>query len=169
MPEYESMRTIQWLFVVGVLLFITGIGFVIAGARSARLGTPVEAAAPAAAPVASVKQIMAAITGPAASTVYNSVGTVVSAQGVKETAPQNDEEWTALAASAAALVESGNLMLTPGRAIDNGDWVKMTQDMIEKGKLVIKAADEKSTEGILSSGSDLNVTCDNCHARYQRQ
>lgn len=163
------MRTIQWLFVVGVLLFITGIGFVIAGARSARLGTPVEAAAPAAAPVASVRQIMTAITGPAANTVYNSVGTVVSAQGVKETAPQNDEEWTALAATAAALVESGNLMLTPGRAIDNGDWVKMTQDMIEKGKLVIKAAEAKSTEGILASGSDLNVTCDNCHARYLRQ
>ena len=163
------MRTIQWLFVVGVLLFITGIGFVIAGARSARLGTPVEAAAPPAAPVASVKQIMAAITGPAATTVYNSVGTVVSAQGVKETAPQNDDEWTALAATAAALVESGNLMLTPGRAIDNGDWVKMTQDMIDKGKLVIKAAEEKSTEGILASGSDLNATCDNCHERYLRQ
>jgi hypothetical protein len=158
------MRTIQWLFVVGVLLFITGIGFVIAGAREAR-----SAAAPSATPVASVKQIMAAITGPAANTVYNAVGTVVSVDGVKETAPQNDEEWAALAATAAALVESGNLMLTPGRAIDNGDWVKMTQDMIEKGKAVIKAAEDKSTEEILSSGSDLNVTCDTCHERYRRQ
>jgi hypothetical protein len=169
MPEYEGMRTIQWLFVVGVLLFITGIGFVIAGAREARSAAPAADAAPVTTPVASVKQIMAAITGPAANTVYNSVGTVVSVSGIKETAPQNDEEWTALAATAAALVESGNLMLTPGRAIDNGDWVKMTQDMIEKGKLVIKAAEEKSTEGILASGSDLNVTCDNCHERYQRQ
>lgn len=169
MPEYEGMRTIQWLFVVGVLLFITGIGFVIAGAREARSAGPAVEAATITTPVASVKQIMAAITGPAANTVYNAVGTVVSASGIKETAPQNDEEWTALAATAAALVESGNLMLTPGRAIDNGDWVKMTQDMIDKGKLVIKAAEEKSTEGILSSGSDLNATCDNCHGRYRRE
>ena len=163
------MRTIQWLFVVSVLLFITGIGFVIAGAREARSAGPPVAAAPVAMPVATIKQIMSAITGPAATTVYDSVGTVISAQGIKETAPQNDDEWAALAATAAALVESGNLLLTPGRAIDSGDWVKMTQDFIDKSTVVIKAAEEKSTEGILSAGSELNATCDNCHERYQRQ
>ena len=164
-----DMRTIQWLFVVGVLLFITGIGFVIAGAREARSAGPAAEAAPVVTPVASVKQIMAAITGPAAAAVYNSVGTVVSVDGIKETAPQNDEEWAALGNQAAALVESGNLLLVPGRAIDNGDWVKMTQDFIEKSKVAMKAADSKSTDAVLSAGSDLNVTCDNCHARYQRQ
>jgi hypothetical protein len=164
-----DMRTVQWLFVVGALLFISGIGFVIAGAREARSAGPAAAAAPSTTPVASVKQIMAAITGPAANTVYNSVGTIVSAQGVKETAPQNDEEWAALAATAAALAESGNLLLVPGRTIDNGDWVKMTQAFIEKSKLAIKAAEEKSTEGILSAGSEINETCDTCHERYQRQ
>jgi hypothetical protein len=163
------MKTVQWLFVVGVLLFITGIGFVIAGAREARSAGPAVEAAPITTPVASVKQIMAAITGPAANTVYNSVGTVVSASGIKETAPQNDEEWAALAATAASLAESGNLLLTPGRAIDNGDWVKMTQDFIEKSKVAMKAAEQKSTEAILSAGSDLNQTCDTCHERYQRQ
>jgi cytochrome c556 len=161
------MRTIQWLFVVGVLLFLTGIGFVIAGARSARLATPVEAA-PITTPVASIKQIMAAITGPAATTVYNAVGTVVNAEGIKETAPQNDEEWAALASTAAALAESGNLMLTPGRAVDTGDWVKMTQAFIEASKEAVKAAEAKSTEGILSAGSNINETCDTCHERYQQ-
>ena len=163
------MRTIQWLFVVGVLLFITGIGFVIAGAREARSASPAAETAPVTTPVATVKQIMAAITRPAAAAVYNSVGTVVSVDGIKETAPQNDDEWILLGSQAAALVESGHLMLAPGRAIDNGDWVKMTQDFIEKSKVVIKAADAKSTDAILSAGSDLNVTCDNCHARYMRQ
>ena len=33
------MKLVHWLFVVSVLLFVTGIGFVIAGARSAR-GAP---------------------------------------------------------------------------------------------------------------------------------
>jgi hypothetical protein len=164
------MRTVQWLFVVGVLLFITGIGFVIAGAREARSAGPAAAdAAPAVTPVATIKQIMAGITGPAAAAVYNSVSTVVSLEGIKETAPQNDEEWAALAATAASLAESGNLLLTPGRAIDNGDWVKMTQDFIEKSTLAMKAAEQKSTDAILSAGSELNQTCDTCHERYQRQ
>ena len=164
-----NMRTIQWLFVVGVLLFITGIGFVIAGAREARSAAPAAEAPPVATPVASVKQIMAAITGPAATTIYNSVGTIVSVTGIKETAPQNDEEWAALAATAASLAESGNLLLTPGRAIDNGDWVKMTRDFIDKSTVAMKAAEQKSTEAILSAGSDLNETCDTCHEKYQRQ
>ena len=163
-----NMRTIQWLFVVGVLLFITGIGFVIAGAREARSVGPAVEAAPVAAPVASVKQIMAAITGPAATTIYNSVGTIVSAAGIKETAPQNDEEWAALAGTAAALAESGNLMLTPGRAVDNGEWVKMTRAFIDASIEAVKAAEAKSTEGILSAGSNINETCDTCHERYQQ-
>jgi hypothetical protein len=162
------MKTIQWLFVVGVLLFITGIGFVIAGAREARSAGPVREETPQAAPVASVKQIMAAITGPAATTIYNSVGTVVSVTGIKETAPQNDEEWAALAGTAAALAESGNLMLTPGRAVDNGEWVKMTRAFIDASIEAVKAAEAKSTEGILSAGSNINETCDTCHERYQQ-
>jgi hypothetical protein len=163
-----TMRTIQWLFVVGVLLFISGIGFVIAGAREARSAGPAADAAPLSTPVASIKQIMAAITGPAATIVYDSVGTVVNVEGIKETAPQNDEEWAALASTAAALAESGNLLLTPGRAVDNGDWVKMTQAFIAASTEAIKAAEAKSTDGILSAGSTINETCDTCHERYQQ-
>src|SRR6185295_9704122 len=60
------MRTIHWIFLVSVLLFVSGIAFTIAGAREARKA-PAAAAAPSVdlAPVASVKQIMKAITGPA--------------------------------------------------------------------------------------------------------
>jgi hypothetical protein len=162
------MRTIQWLFVVSVLLFITGIGFVIAGAREARSAGPAAEAAPAAPPVASIKQIMTAITDPTARTIYNSVSTVVSASGITETAPQTDAEWAALASAAAALAESGNLLLTPGRAVDSGEWVKMTRALIDASIEAVKAAEAKSSDGILSTGSDINATCDTCHERYQQ-
>ena len=165
-PQYARMRTIQWLFVVGVLLFVTGIGFVIAGAREARSTGPAPEPVAAGTPVASIRQIMLGITAPAAATVYNSVGTVINAEGITDTAPQNDEEWIALGNSAAALAESGNLLLMPGRSVDNGDWVKMTQAFIEASTQAVKAAEAKSTEGILSAGSDINETCDTCHERY---
>lgn len=161
------MRTVQWLFVVGVLLFITGIGFVIAGARSARLAPAVEAA-PVATPVATIKQIMNGITQPAANVVYNAVGTVINTEGIKDIAPQNDEEWAGVGNSAAALVESGNLLLMSGRAVDNGDWVTMTRAFIDASTKAVKAAEAKSTEGILESGAEINETCDTCHERYQQ-
>jgi hypothetical protein len=164
------MKTVYWLFVVSVALFISGIAFVIAGERTARAATPAAAAvAPNVAPVATVKQIMIGITNPAAFVVYEAVGTKSSAKGIEEIAPQNDEEWAKVGSAGAAVVESGNLMLTGNRAIDTGDWVKMTRDMMEQGQKAMKAAEAKDKDGIVAAGGDLNTTCDNCHARYSRQ
>lgn len=162
------MRTLHWLFVVSVALFISGIGFVIAAARTAWDAAPVEAA-PVTAPVASILQIMNGIVQPNALAVYNAVGTFVNADGVKEVAPQNDEEWTAVGNSAAALVESGNLLLLSGRRVDDEDWVRMTRAYMDASQMALKAAQAKDKEGILAAGSDLNETCDTCHAKYQRQ
>jgi hypothetical protein len=143
---------------------------VIAGERTARAATPAAAAvAPNVAPVATVKQIMIGITNPAAFVVYEAVGTKSSAKGIEEIAPQNDEEWAKVGSAGAAVVESGNLMLTGNRAIDTGDWVKMTRDMMEQGQKAMKAAEAKDKDGIVAAGGDLNTTCDNCHARYSRQ
>jgi hypothetical protein len=164
------MKTVYWLFVVSAALFVSGIGFIIAGERTARAATPSAATSTLeATPVATVKQIMIGITNPAAFVVYEAVGTKSSAKGVEEIAPQNDEEWAKVGSAGAAVVESGNLMLTGNRAIDRGDWVKMTNDMIEQGKKAMKAAEAKDKDGIVAAGGDLNTTCDNCHARYSRQ
>jgi cytochrome c556 len=163
------MRTVYWLFAVSVLLFISGIAFIIAGERTLRAATPAAAmAAPETQPVATVKQIMIGITNPAAYVVYEAVGTKTTSKGIEEIAPQTDEDWAKVASAAAAVVESGNLMLTASRAIDKGDWVKMTRDMMDQGQKAMKAAAAKSTDGIVAAGGDLNTTCDNCHARYQR-
>ena len=162
------MRTVYWLFVVSVALFISGIGFVIAGARSAQAATP-AVEAPVTTPVASIKQIMNGIVMPDAYVIYNAVGTKTSAKGVEEIAPKNDEEWAVIANAAAAVVESGNLLLMGERAIDKGDWVKMTRAFMDQGKLALKAAEAKDKDGIVAAGGDLDTTCDNCHAKYQRQ
>jgi hypothetical protein len=162
------MRTIHWLFVVGLALFVCGIGFVIAGAREARRVPVVDASLPTVTPVASVKQIMKGIVAPAATTVFNSVSTTVTTKGTEEKAPETDAEWEEVGNAAAALSESGNLLLMPGRAIDKGEWVKMSQAMIEAGKGALRATQAKSPEQVLAAGEAVNTSCDNCHRRYQR-
>ena len=163
------MKIVNWLFAISAALFISGIGFIIAGERTARAAAPASAATPETTPVATVKQIMVGITNPAAYAVYEAVGTKSTAAGVEEIAPQNDEEWAKVGSAGAAIVESGNLMLMGNRAIDKGDWVKMTRDMMAQGEKAMKAAEAKDKEGIVAAGGDLNNTCDNCHARYSRQ
>jgi len=162
------MKTVHWLFVVSVALFISGIGFVIASARAGRTTAPADEAPPTT-PVATIAQIMNGIVQPSALAVYNAVATIINADGVKEIAPQNDEEWAAVGASAAALVESGNLLLLGNRLVDEGDWVKMTRAFMDAAQVALKAAEAKDKNAILDAGSSLNETCDTCHAKYQRQ
>jgi hypothetical protein len=163
------MRTVYWLFVVSVALFVSGIAFIIAGERTARAATPAAAAAPETTPVATIKQIMIGITNPAAYVIYEAVGTKTTSKGIEEIAPQTDEDWQKVGSAGAAVVESGNLMLTGNRAIDKGDWVKMTRDMMEHGKRAMAAAQAKDKDKIVEAGGDLNTSCDNCHERYSRQ
>ena len=162
------MRTVHWLFLVGVALFLSGLAFVIAGARLARQAPTAAAPAIAVTPIASVKQIMKGITGPAATRVFGSVQFISTAAGNEEKAPRTDEEWEAVGNDAAALIESGNLMLAAGRAVDTGDWVKMSRAMIDAAKRVLQATQAKSPDKVMDAGEPLNESCDSCHRKYQR-
>jgi len=155
------------LFAVGVGLFLTGIGFVIASGRVTR-ETPREVV-PDIQPVATIKQVMNGITMPNAQRLYDAVATIATLEGVKEIAPESDADWSQLADSASALIESGNLLLIGSRVIDTGDWVSMTRSMMEAGRKALAAAESRSVQGIAISAGDINTTCDACHAKYQRQ
>jgi hypothetical protein len=162
------MKIVHWLFVLSVALFVSGLGFIVAGERAARRAPAVDTAAISLTPVASVKQIMKGIVGPAAMVVFNSVGTTVSAKGTEEKTPHTQEEWDVVGNSAAALIESGNLMLIGSRAVDKGDWLKQSQALIEAGKVALKAVQDKNADQLLASGEAVNTSCDACHLKYQR-
>ena len=162
------MRLTNWLFAISVALFISGIGFIIAGARTAQLATPVEARAPEMAPVATVKHLMDGIRGPSATVVFDSVGTTVDATGIHEKQPSTETEWAAVGASAAALVESANLLMVGDRAVDKGEWATMSKALADAGMTVLKATEAKDAQGILAAGETLNASCDSCHGQYQR-
>jgi hypothetical protein len=160
----------QWLFVVGAALFVGGIAFIVAGARNAHPAAAVPRDdIPAATPVATIRQLMNAIVMPNATVIYNAVGSTIDGNKVEEFAPRNDKEWSAVGDSAAAIVESGNLLLVGDRVIDRREWVSFTERFIAAGKAALTAADQKKADGVLAAGGDLNETCDACHEKYQRQ
>jgi cytochrome c556 len=162
-------RTLQWLFLVSALLFISGIGFVIAAGRTMKSAVPATQAVAAASPaIATVKHVMRGMTMPAAATIWNSVSTIVDLKGVTENAPKNDEEWAVVAANAAVLAESANLLMTGDRVVDQGDWIKFATALRDSANTALKAAEAKDATGILAVGEVINASCDACHERYQR-
>jgi hypothetical protein len=159
-------RPIYWLYVVGIAFFVSGIGFLVTSAR-ARESAHVEV--PITTPVATVKQIMQGIVDPATNVVFGAVSSTSTKAGVVETAPKTDREWELVGNSAAALIESGNLMMMGNRAVDAGDWVKMSRALTDAAVVALEAVQAKDKDALLASGDAINTSCDNCHLKYQRQ
>jgi cytochrome c553 len=161
------MRMGHWLFLVSAALFIVGVAFLVASTRTIDNRPAVEAVVTT--PVASVLQIMRGIVAPAASVVFSSVGTTITASGTDERMPRTAEEWNAVGDSVAALAESGNLLMLDGRAIDKGDWMTMSRALMDGARGALKAIEAKDVEALFASGETINTSCDSCHERYQRQ
>jgi hypothetical protein len=120
-------------------------------------------------PVASVKQLMVATVGPSAEVVFDSVGTIVSAEGIEEIAPKNDKEWAAVGNSALMLAESGNLLMMGARAKDKRKWTELSQKLIEAGTAAFQAAEARNASALLEAGGWITDICDNCHTLYRPQ
>jgi hypothetical protein len=158
--QEETMRTIHWLYLVTVLLFVASVGlFVMGASANARI-------AQEAAPVATVRQVMDGIVAPAAETVFESVATIVTFAGTEERQPRTEAEWALVGASAAALVESGNLLLMGDRLQDKDEWIAMTRAMMDASLIALKATEARDAEALLNSGEAINVSCDTCHMKY---
>ena len=90
----------------------------------------------------------------------------MTAEGVEERRPKNEEEWVAVKAAAVNLTETGNLLMMPPRAQDAGQWMKNVQAMMAQGQRMIEAIDRRDTKAMFDVGSDLYDTCTNCHMHY---
>jgi hypothetical protein len=117
-------------------------------------------------PQASVKELMVSIVDPAADVLWDSVGTVISEEGIEEWYPKTDEEWSSVRASAVTIMESGNLLMIGTRARDRGMWMELSKGLIDAGRAAVEAAESKNPDAVFAVGEEVYVACDRCHALY---
>jgi hypothetical protein len=103
---------------------------------------------------------------PSAEVLFDSVGTIISVNGVEEIAPKNDEEWAEVQHSALTLAEAGNLLMMPGRAKPDADWMRLAQGLVDVGVAAHKAAQAKNAEALFEAGGQIYEICQRCHSRY---
>jgi hypothetical protein len=99
--------------------------------------------------VADNKLLMQSVIDPSADFVWDSVKTIITKDKTEEIRPHTNEEWLAVRNAAVALTESGNLLMMAPRAKDAGDWMKLSQELINTGEAAIRAADGEQPVGIL--------------------
>ena len=107
-------------------------------------------------PIADVKQLMHAIVIPMSTVVFR----------VEVEAPKDDKEWEAVQNAALALAEAGNLLMIPGRAKDNAEWMKKAEALVDVSVKAKKAADDKDADGVVKVGYEIFDVCAGCHDQY---
>lgn len=119
-------------------------------------------------PVAEVSQIMKATVGPSSDVVFGAVEIDVDSKGTHERKPETDAQWEQVRNSAVTLMETGNLLMMPGRAREGGVWTQQSRALIEAGAMAAKAAETKNAGALLEAGHLINLSCDGCHNRYMK-
>ena len=175
------MRKFAYLSLAGVALFIV----------AACSRTP---PAPPPSPfrlTATIKDIMDSEVDPSADYLWESVATIVSANGVEEKRPRTDDDWKEVRRRAITLLEATNLLKMEGRAVakageksenpgielgpeeiekviasDRASWINFANALHDATMKAFGAIETKNAEGLLDAGEAIDTACENCHLKY---
>ena len=109
-------------------------------------------------PVGTMSQLMVNIIYPTSDALFY----------IERTPPKSDADWNLIANQALMLAESGNLLMMPGRARDQGNWIKDAKMLVDAGSAAFKLAQAKNMEGILALNDQLTASCVVCHDQYRK-
>ena len=116
-------------------------------------------------PVTDVRQTMEWILDPSADVLWDSAGTIITAEGESELAPTTDEGWDNVRNHAAIVAETGNLLRMPGRSA-GVDWNEFAQGLVAAGQRAIEAAEAHDSDALFDAGGQLYRVCLGCHQQY---
>ncbi len=172
------MKNLRWL--LGAMVLVAACG--------GEAPKPAETAAPAPSgprqePLANVAQLMRAIPFPSSNIIFdaqtNDPGAPPKPAREGESASARFSAiytgWPLVEHSAAALTETANLLMIPGRLCQNGkpapmdreDWKKGVQGLADVGKAALKAAQAKSQEQVIEVSNAVAEACAACHEIYR--
>lgn len=86
--------------------------------------------------------------------------------GYEELYPKTDEEWLMVQQKAAQLIEAGNVLAMPGRAVDNDGWITYSNALSTAAALAYEAAQTQNREDFFQAGAQIYSVCSACHQSY---
>lgn len=113
-----------------------------------------------------VAQVMTLVLEPASDILWDSGGWIIDASGYEELYPTTDEGWAYVRAQAAIVVESGNMLALPGRAVDSDAWMIYSKGLSDAGILAMESAATQNKEDFFQAGAQIYSVCTACHQAY---
>jgi hypothetical protein len=116
-----------------------------------------ESRPPAPAPVGTMSELMVKVIYPYSDALFY----------IQRSPPKTEVEWGELQGKALALAELGNVLMMPGRARDQDQWLRDAKLMAEGGAAAFKAAKAKDVEAIVALNDQIVASCTTCHMHYR--
>lgn len=116
-------------------------------------------------PVLDDHQLMNWVMDPMADVIWGAAGSVITVEGEQDLAPTDDEGWAEVRNAAAVIVESGNLLMIPGRS-QGRDWDEFSRGIITIGQRAMAAAEAQDADALFDAGGQLYNVCVACHQIY---
>ena len=140
---------------------------------------------------ATIKDIMDSMVDPSGDFLFESFAEISDEKGIREKAPETDEEWKDVRARAIVLLEAPNLLVMPGRKVaqpgeksknpavelspeqiqplidgDRLSFIRRAGVLQEAAAAALKAADTKDKKALFDSLEQIDRACENCHLQY---
>lgn len=109
---------------------------------------------------------MGDIIDPAAKIFWQSSGYIDSAEGTQNLRPTTEEAWLAADNAMTTVAEAGNLLMLPGRARDNAEWMRLAQDLTKAALEARAATLARDDKRMFDTGGNLYQVCTACHEKY---
>ena len=115
----------------------------------------------------SMQELMAHVVDHAADGIWLAQGWLIDAEGTHELFPTTDEGWMYASNAAVTLAEVSNLLLLPGRPVDDDPrWVDATHHLYEAAMEAHEMAEVRDKEAFFKAGSAIFEACTECHSHY---
>ena len=153
-----------------------------------------DAPAPAASQLsqpATIRQIMDSMVDPSADFLFESVREIADENGIREIAPQTDEDWAMVRRHALVLLEAPNLVTMDGRRVagfgekaeypevelqpeeiqklidaDRPGFIRRAKRLQDSAAEALKAIDSKDKDSLFKALVNIDHACENCHLHY---
>lgn len=152
-----------------IALGLTVLAGLLACAPEAPEPTGAAVDAPPAAPYnasLSMAELMNHVVDPAADGLWLNAGWISDADGYRELYPETDEGWLEAENAGATLIEVGNILASPARALDDDAWLIYAEGISDAGLMAMQAAEAKDKEAFFQAGAQLYSVCSACHQAY---
>lgn len=114
----------------------------------------------------SLKELMAHVLDYSAFEVWHRQGWIIG-DTVTELFPTDDDGWIAAENAARTVAEASNLLLLPGRPLDdNRAWVDFAHELHDAAMKAGDMAEKKDKNAFFDAGTDMYRACRGCHEKY---